>query len=114
MGSSGRYNSYNYYYFFYNVEKKLTYMVVTLIIYIIGLLINTINSLLPDWQVWPDEVFESINWFFNTLMELSSIIFFMPILLDAILFLLNFIAYYCLYKIIIKVVNLMRGANGID
>lgn len=88
-------------------------MIITLFIYVTASLFGIISTLLPDFQVFPSEVFNGISWFTTTMLELNSIFLVVPIILNALVFLLKFISYFLLYKISIKAINYLRGSNSL-
>lgn len=87
-------------------------MLVTLAIYIVAILFGMISILLPDFQVLPQAIFDSIHWFFSQLLELDSIFLVISTILTGIVFFLKFLSYFALYKITIKAVNYLRGAGS--
>jgi hypothetical protein len=89
-------------------------MIFTIAIYVLSSLLGFINLLFPDFQIWPDVVFEVINTFITGLLELNTFFLIIPLLLTALVFLLRFFSYFFLYKITTKILNYFRGSGEIN
>lgn len=88
-------------------------MIFTALIYIISVLFNMVALALPAFQILPQIVFTSIDFFFTKLMELNSIFYFIDNVLIVGLFFLKFLAYFLLYKLFVMTLNYFRGAGGL-
>lgn len=88
-------------------------MIITVAIYIISLMFSIIAFILPDIQILPNIIFEMIQNFTIWAMELNSIFFFIDNILNALVFFLEFLTYFSIYKISVIVLNYFRGAEGI-
>lgn len=88
-------------------------MIITFIIYTLNILLSVIVFILPSFNIIPAQVFSGISFFIDKLVDLNSMFLIIDNLLIATLFLIKFFVYYLTYKIIIKLVNIIRGAEGL-
>lgn len=88
-------------------------MITSAIIYLMSILLATIALVLPDLQVWPDKVLNGIGFFVDNIMSLNSLFFFVDNLLGAISFFLKFLTFFIIYKLSVKFINWIRGADSI-
>jgi hypothetical protein len=86
-------------------------MVITIIAYIIGLFITVIAFVLPEWQLWPEEVFTAIDYFFSNLINLNNILIVVPDILLAIVFVMKFLFWFGIFLIVRKLFNYIRGTG---
>lgn len=86
-------------------------MVITLFVYILGLLLSTIALVLPVWQLWPEVVFTSFENIILSLMGLNNILMVVPEIFDALTFFLRFLGYFGIFLIVRKVFNYFRGTG---
>lgn len=89
-------------------------MLIDVILGLFGYIIQAIATLLPEWQVWPDSVFNGLEYFAQTFATLDFLI---PVatVFSAFLFLVNFFVAYFTAKLITKVANFFRGTgSGIE
>lgn len=84
-------------------------MIVDILLYICGLIMIPF-SLLPDWIIWPDSVFNTINYVVQVIMKLN---FILPIdtILTAGNFVINFAVYYLTIRISIMLISFLRGSG---
>jgi len=89
-------------------------MISDLFLYTVGALINLAQFLLPTWQVWPSGVTDGLT-FFAQKMSIFNFILPMDTLMSAIIFFISFEVTYFGAKIIVKLLNYIRGAgSGLD
>ena len=88
-------------------------MILTFIIYILNIFLSSVAFLLPSINIIPDAVFSGISFFIDKLIDLNSMFLIIDNLLIASVFLIKFFVYFLTYKIIIKLINLIRGADGL-
>lgn len=89
-------------------------MIVTLVIYIINIFLSILVLLLPSVNIIPQKVYDSIAFIIDKLVDLNSIFLIVDNILIALVFFIKFLVYFLTYKIIIKLINLMRGAEGLQ
>jgi len=89
-------------------------MITTLVLYIFVMLMATLTTLLPEWQVWPSSVITGFEYFLNAIGKLN---FILPIdtLFSVLLVVITFETAYFTAKIIVKIINFFRGVGkGLD
>lgn len=86
-------------------------MIPTIIFYIVGLFISMIAFVFPDWQLWPEIVFEGFEYFIDTLMSLNVVLLVVPDILEATQFLIRFLVYFFIFLLLRKVFNYFRGVG---
>ena len=89
-------------------------MIITMILYVLTMLLNMISTVLPSWQVWPQNLLDGLTYFLGTLWNFDFII---PVatLYQVIIFMISFEVTYFTAKIIMKVFNYLRGTgSGLD
>lgn len=89
-------------------------MIFSAIIYLVGFLIGIIAFMLPDFHIFPDMVYDSFDALIDALLGLNSIFFFIDNLLVVVVFLIKFFAYFFIYKITVRVINMVRGTAGLE
>lgn len=88
-------------------------MLVTIFVYIIGLFLSMISIVLPEYQVWPDKVFDGFSYFLDSLMSLNNIFLVIPEIFLALSFILTFLYWIGVFLIVKKIFNYFRGASGL-
>lgn len=88
-------------------------MILTVVIYVISLMLGLLAFLLPSFQIIPAIVFEMITNIITWTMELNSIFFFIDNLLNALVFFLQFLTYFTIYKISVLLLNYFRGSDSL-
>lgn len=88
-------------------------MITTTAIYIISMLVGAVALILPDFQLWPDKVLNSVNYIVGNVADLNSIFFYFDNILEGFAFFLKFLAYFMIYILAVKIINLLRGAEGL-
>jgi len=88
-------------------------MITTAIIYIISFMISIIAFFFPDFQLWPVGALNAFDWFIQKLIDLASMVFFLQVGIEPVLFFLQFLGYFGLYLIVIKLINWGRGVGKI-
>lgn len=86
-------------------------MIPTIFFYTIGLFITSIALILPDVQLWPEVVFESLEYFVINLMELNVLFIVIPDIFDALQFFIRFLMWFTIFLLIRKVFNFARGTG---
>lgn len=92
-------------------------MITDIFLYIISFLIGTVGNIMTaiasDFSIWPPVLLNGLTYFFTQLMNWN---FFIPIdsLLQAIKFLIDFLASYVSIKLLLKLFNFARGSDGLD
>lgn len=89
-------------------------MITSLLLTLIYYLLLIICSILPTYQIWPNELLDGLTYFFS---QLSNFNFIFPIdsLFSAIVFFVSFEALYLTAKLIMKVFGFARGTGtGLD
>ncbi len=89
-------------------------MITSMIITIFCWLIDAVCFLLPQWQIWPDDLLNGIGYFCGCLAKLNFI-FPIDTLFTVIIFVIIFESTYFSSKIVMKVINFFRGTgSGLD
>lgn len=89
-------------------------MITELLLYLIGQLLNLLAFLLPTWQIWPQTLTDGLT-FFAQKLSLLNFILPMDTLMTALIFFISFEVAYFGAKIIIKILNYLRGTgSGLD
>jgi hypothetical protein len=88
-------------------------MLTDIIIYFVGGLISFFADVLPVFSIWPDSLIEGIEYIGNSFQSLN---FFLPMyeLSIAIVFVFSFFIFYYLERLIVMILNYIRGAGGIE
>jgi len=88
-------------------------MFIELMLVILGYFLKLLIIVLPTWNLWPQVVFDAIDFFVIVFAKLN---FLFPVdtLFNCIIFLITFISIYYFAKLIIKLINWIRGASGIE
>jgi hypothetical protein len=89
-------------------------MITNILLYIFSEIIHIFAQILPTWQVWPTALTDGLTYFFQ---QLAFLDFLFPIdtLFTVILFFITFEVAYFSAKILIKIVNFLRGTgSGLD
>jgi hypothetical protein len=86
-------------------------MIIDILLFVVGTILTAIGQVLPDFQLWPDIVFEGWRWFITGILDFNV---FLPVvydLFDAATWFIHFLSYYFLYKLTVKGFNYLRGAG---
>lgn len=86
-------------------------MITTAIIYAFGFIILAMATLLPNYQIFPDSVFDAFEYVFNGIASLNVLIIILPTIFSALSFFLTFLAFYFTFKLSVKVINYVRGVG---
>ena len=82
-----------------------------MVTYIIGFFLTTLVFVLPEWQLWPEKVFDGFEYFINTLMSLNNILIVVPDIFQATVFFLRFLFWFGTFLIVRKIFNYIRGTG---
>lgn len=87
-------------------------MIIDILIKILSSFFSLIHYILPNWQIWPDVVLNSLRVFASSLARFD---FIFPIksLFDAIIFYIGFEISYYTVKLIVSTVGFFRGSDNI-
>lgn len=89
-------------------------MIITALLSLFTLIISTITLLLPSWDIFPPDLYNGLTYFFSSLAKMNFI-FPVDTLFTVLLFIVNFEVIYFTAKIIMKIVNYIRGTgSGLD
>jgi hypothetical protein len=89
-------------------------MITELILSLLGYIFQIIGIILPTWNVWPDNVFHTLN-YFGGLIGDYNFIFPVDTLFNVILIFTRFLTYFMIAKLIAMIFNYLRGTGkGID
>lgn len=92
-------------------------MIIDILLYIVSIILGSIGSLIVfvsnGWSIWPDAVLQGFKYFFTHLMDFNIIL---PVdtFLLVISTVIKFDVAYISTKLVLKLVNWIRGAGGID
>ncbi len=88
-------------------------MILDIFIYIIAVVLLLLGKILPEWQPWPTQLLEAVQWFGSSLNIFNV---FVPVgewVLAAIWFLTALSAYF-FARLVIMVINFFRGSGAIE
>lgn len=88
-------------------------MISTIVLTIINWFLKILVLLLPTYQVWPQAVIDGITYVAQS-FKLLNFIFPIDTLFSVCIFLIGFEAVHMGAKIVTKIVNFFRGADGIS
>jgi len=88
-------------------------MITTALIYLISFIISIIAFFFPDFQLWPPAALNAFDYFIQKIIDIASIVFFLEVGIEPVLFFLQFLGYFGLYLIVIKLINWARGVGKI-
>lgn len=88
-------------------------MIITILFYIVGLFVTVLAFVFPDVQLWPEKVFTYFEYFIHNVMSLNVVVQVIPDIFEAIQFFLRVMLGFCIYLIIRKIFNYIRGAEGL-
>lgn len=89
-------------------------MIIDIVLYLIGYLLNFISIILPTWTIWPQTLLDGFSYFASAFARLN---FLLPIntLFNCLSFLIGFEATYLSVKLTMKLFNFLRGTgSGLD
>lgn len=88
-------------------------MIVSIIILLFSAMVGLIGLVLPNFQLMPDGILEAIDFFALKILNVLSILPAGEIVLLGIAYILEFAGWFGLFIIIRKIINWIRGADGI-
>jgi len=88
-------------------------MVISILFYIIGFILNVLAGLLPVWSIYPPEILEGFQYFASCLMQLNFFIDTYSICC-AIVFLAQFFAVYYGVVLLVSIISAIRGHKIIE
>jgi hypothetical protein len=87
-------------------------MIVSLFLYIFSYLIGFFALLLPDWTIWPQDLKDGIYYFADKIGDLNIILPIDNWFIAAQTF-VRFLIYFLIFKLIVGIINWIRGAGSI-
>lgn len=89
-------------------------MITNIFLYVVSQIVHILAQILPTWQVWPAELTSGITYFF-TQIYIFNFIFPIDTFMQVFSFLITFEVAYFGAKILIKILNYIRGTgSGLD
>lgn len=92
-------------------------MITSVLLYVLSFILSLVSALTDfiaqGWSVWPASVLSGITYFFTQLMNWDFLINVVA-LLTAIKWLVGFEVLYLSTKLVLKIINWVRGAGPID
>lgn len=89
-------------------------MIIDVLFYIIGYLVQILVYILPDWSFYPQTFLDGIAFFGQKIATLNFFIFDIPQIMIILTTVLSFESFYYLVRRLVSVVNFFRGSGKLD